>query len=125
MNTIKTAIVLSIITTLGLSGCVEPKIPVTNGNQGPGITACDVAQVLDTYSRLTSKTVGATETVDRSKPILIKQTRPMTRAEAIKLIEQNLHDQARVIVIHRDRRHIVFGLSGDVDQRPALWLSPH
>lgn len=44
MNTIKTGILLSIIAILGLSGCVEPKVPVSENIQG-----ATVPQILESY----------------------------------------------------------------------------
>jgi hypothetical protein len=124
VNTIKIATVLSIMAALGLCGCVEPKIPV---GDDPGYPP-KVAQVLDIYAeyvKSSGKTVGVTEGVrDLDVNIKINQTRPLTRAEVIKLLEQDLRDQAGVVVVHRDRRHIIFGLSGNADQRPAFWISP-
>lgn len=111
----------------GLSGCAEPNptipTPIDQDQEA------DVRQVIDVYVRLVQqngKTVGITEGVqDAMGPVRIKQTRPMTRSEAVKLIEQDLREQAGIVVVHRDRKHIIFGLSGNPDQHPVRWLSPH
>lgn len=116
VNTIKTAIVLNIMAIVGLSGCGEPKIPV---GINPGYLPT-VAQVLDVYARyaqLGGKSVKTTEGVQTVHGFIkTNQTRPLTRAEVLKLLEQDLRDQAGIIVIHRDRKHVVFGLAAASSQ---------
>ena len=118
-------IAVSSMAILGLSGCADPKLPMDEGN----IQAAEVPQMLNVYARYArsnGKTVETTEGVQEVKKLIMinRPQRPMTHTEVLKLIEQDLREQAGVVVIHRDSKNIVFGLSGDSDQRAVSWPSP-
>lgn len=102
MNLAKSLAVLGLLTLL--PGCATEKIPV-----GIGDESFDVRQVLDVYAKLTGKTVDTVGGVQNCHTLIrTKQTRPLTKAEAIQLIEQDLRDQAGIVVLSRDRHHVVF-----------------
>src|SRR5580658_10920092 len=87
----RTMLMMALGLATGLLGCAEPKSPVGSDADNP----VDVAQILFVYAQLTGKTVVASKEVrEDTTPILAHQTRPLTRAEACKLIEQDLRDEA-------------------------------
>jgi hypothetical protein len=90
-----------------LAGCAEEKIPVGLGvNDHP----YDASQIIAVYAQLTGKAVEAPPEVRNDEaPILIKQTKPLTRSQACKLLEQDLREQAGIIILHQNRKHVVFG----------------
>lgn len=114
MKRIKITAGLGILAVVALAGCAEPKIPVGLGNEGT-----TVLQMLKVYAQLTGKTVLVSSEVRQDdKYIQLRQTQPMTRAEAGKLIEQDLREQAGIVVLHRDRKHVEFGFEADEKIEP-------
>lgn len=45
--------------------------------------------------------------------IIIKQTEPVTRNEARKMIEKALREQAGIIVVQENRKHVEFAFQKD------------
>jgi hypothetical protein len=98
-------VIFGVLTAFGLAGCVEPKVPV-----GIGFQAVAVPQMLLVYAQLTGKTVLFSKDVRQDDtPIQLRQIRPMTRHEACKLIEQDLREQAGIIILRQDHKDVVFG----------------
>jgi hypothetical protein len=97
---------LAAIAVVGLAGCASgPKIPPSVGPQ-----IADVPQWLVVYAQLTGKTVEfAEEPEDNQTPIRLENRKSVTRAQACKLIEHVLRDQAGLVVLRRYRDRVVFG----------------
>lgn len=105
MNWIKAAMAFVIV--CALFGCAEEKIP-------PGIDGypqMDVSQVMSVYAQLSGKTVIFSKDVaEVHKVISVQQPkRPITRSEARKLLEDDLREQAGIVKLREDRKHVVFG----------------
>lgn len=97
---------LGILVTLCLAGCAEEKIPV--GVQQP--TWVDISQTLEVYAKLAGKKVLVSPQILKDdKVISVRQTKPMTRTEACKLLEQDLREQAGIVILHQDRKTVIFG----------------
>jgi hypothetical protein len=95
-----------VLGTAGVTGCAGPKIPVGMDANNP----IQVCQILDVYRQLTGKTIEAAPDVRNDQTlILLHQTRPVTRAQACRLIERDLREQAGIIILRQDHKHIVFG----------------
>ena len=117
MNLAKSLAVLGLL--ILFSGCATEKIPV-----GIGDEPFDVRQVLDVYAKLTGKTIDTVGGVQNCHTLIrAKQTRPLTKAEAIQLIEQDLRDQAGIVVLSRDRHHVVFVFKAEAPPLDFLSIS--
>jgi hypothetical protein len=115
MNRIEMTVMVTVLATLNLAGCAEEKIPMSLQNP----MYLDVSQVLEIYRQLSGKTIEVPREVrEDNVGIVIRQTKPMTRAEARKLIEDDLRDQAGIVIVYQDRKHVEFGLEANEKIEP-------